>query len=264
MRIPRIHVINGNDHSRLAPSHPTASSGTFCCLRRLPRRVGRVSGRSRLYPSPEPRSLWDRKWRDLGGILWQFLRRPGSPDFQFRLLSSHCTTLFLLEDELSYFTENGLWPQTNWGAPKRMALNIVPGLEAAVMLVQCQWEGKCHGNATRPLHCRLYPFIPVLSPDGVLLRIEPASVFDLTDETMGFRSPCTVLTQKQAYFDRWKNDSRTLEFLRNPTYHFSFGMLRNHGRFIPRISSAKPASFRKIRHGFLEVLGNRIPRRKLV
>ena len=95
-----------------------------------------------------------------------------------------------------------------------------------LMAVDCKLKGACRDVMTKPLHCRLYPFLPVFDPQGELIDLSPASVFDLTMLARKGTAVCSLWnTRRDHYLEAWRQDE-TLDLLRHPLLMFYFAVYR--------------------------------------
>jgi Fe-S-cluster containining protein len=147
-------------------------------------------------------------------------------EFQFQLIPHQGSTLFLLDGEYEYLRTSGQLPAEGWGQARHLRLDFATGRAVGLTLLHCSFLGKCGGHAVRPLHCRLYPFVPILDVAGEVEAIYPASVFDLTEDIMGWTSPCGIRHKEKTYLDLWRSDAERLRPLRHPYLMFYLSCYR--------------------------------------
>jgi hypothetical protein len=143
-------------------------------------------------------------------------------DFKFQLILTGGSNLFYLEEEYKYLscTEPGL-PAGD--VAQELKLDFGGSKELRILQRPCMLKGACSGCIEKPLHCRLYPFIPEFNLNGELLRLNDASVFDVTFSAMGWSSPCTVRDTREEALTACHKDPDHLAPLRHPylMFHFS-------------------------------------------
>lgn len=160
-------------------------------------------------------------WRSCGGYCCD-IRHDG---FTFNLLPAEGTSLLHLGDEYDWMAANGHIPAD--AIPREIVFDFGGPAPLRLMAVDCKLKGVCDGSRTRPLHCRLYPFLPVFGVDGELTDVTPASIFDLTRLTREGKTSCNLWNEKRdAYFTAWKQ-SDTLDVLRHPLLMFYFAVYKS-------------------------------------
>jgi len=154
-------------------------------------------------------------WTTCGG---GFCCSNNNPDYQFQLIPTHGTTLIYLEQEYQWLVRHGTAPgPDNLGTvPNVLTFDFGGPQPLTLVQMPCHLLGKCTGIIDKPLLCKLYPMLPILDIDGNLETIYPASVFDLTVEVRGFKTPCKVLDKRKEYFAKWQASGSDLECLRHP------------------------------------------------
>ncbi len=153
-------------------------------------------------------------WHDCGGYCCDIQHG----NFSFKLLPSSGTSLLLLGPEYDWMVANGHnFPN---GKPREILFDFGGPAPLRIMVTDCALKGACPGKFTRPLHCRLYPFLPVFDVHGALADIYPASIFDLTLLSHAGKTHCNVLNNKRdSYFKAWST-SFALNLLRHPLIMF--------------------------------------------
>ncbi len=169
----------------------------------------------------------DECWQTCGG---GFCCSNNSPDFQFQLLLTGGANLLYLNREYEFAHQHGVaadnLPDTD--PSSLLSLDYGSGRALGAVKVNCRLLGACDGCIDKPLLCRLYPFIPVFSIDGVIETLHPGSIFELTSQTMGWTSPCSVALKRSAFMERWTGDVELLAPLRHPYIMFhlaAYGIL---------------------------------------
>jgi len=148
-------------------------------------------------------------------------------DFQFQIIQTGGSNIVYLGQELDFLADrNGLGREDV--LTHELALEF--GGTRALKLYQrhCGFRGLCAGCMEKPLHCRLYPFVPEFSPEGELKRLQDASIFDVTFSALGWKSPCTVKSDRAAALKLCQADPDWLAPLRHPylMFHFaSYGVI---------------------------------------
>jgi len=140
------------------------------------------------------------------------------PDFQFQLIPRHGSTILYMEEEYNWLCKHGTAPNVhNLGSmPNTLSFDFGGPRPLNLIQVHCRLLGKCNGVIDKPLLCKIYPMLPVLGTDGALEDIYPSSIFELTMQIKGYKTPCTVVDKKKHYFAKWKNAPARLESLRHP------------------------------------------------
>ena len=166
------------------------------------------------------------------------------PDFDFRFTPTKGTTIIYMHDEYNFLSEHGKVPPRE----EMKTLSFPLDNEGAVsfLYTNCQLLGQCTGVIDKPLLCRLYPFLPVFSRGGELQDLLPSSIYDLTFETFGMQTPCTVAGKKQFYKKRWGSDVSPLECLISPYILFHLEVCK-HFADAYRIEAVQSSSLKNLR-----------------
>ena len=147
----------------------------------------------------------------------------GVPGVKFQLILNQGVNLIFLEKEYEYIKEHGTSHDALEGSPAPQTLTFDFGGDRPLSVVQipCKLLGLCRGVVVKPLLCRLYPFIPIVDASGGLESLFPGSIFELTDEVMGWDCRCPVMQDKrQIYWDKWRDNPENLGLLRHPYLMF--------------------------------------------
>lgn len=149
------------------------------------------------------------------------------PDFKFDFLPTKGTTLLYMEAEYEWQKVNGLILHD---PVHTVSLNFGGKNPLKVLNTPCHLLGQCEGIVSKPLLCKLYPFLPILSLSGELEDIIPASIFDFNFSLInGQETPCTVWGKRGYYMEMWRKNTEILELLNTPyiifylraAYHFA-------------------------------------------
>lgn len=142
-------------------------------------------------------------------------------EFRFQLIMRGGANIIYLERELEHLAEAE--PElTGDGESKALEWDFGGRRPLRVFQRPCRLRGLCAGCMRKPLHCRLYPFIPEFSPSGELIRLLDASIFDATFDARDWQSPCTVRRTNAETMAELKTDSARLDPLRHPYLMFHF------------------------------------------
>lgn len=141
-------------------------------------------------------------------------------DFDFKLLPLDGAAIIYFGEEYDWMQKEGLVPEGmhtrevnfDFGGPKSLRL----------VVVDCKLKGLCDGCMTKPLHCRIYPFIPIFGIGGQLTDIYPGSIFDLTFLRREGETPCTVWHRRRDECMRLWQTSSAIDCLRHPKLMFYF------------------------------------------
>lgn len=140
------------------------------------------------------------------------------PDFNFRLIPKNGTMLLYMKNEYQYLSNEGKVSST---PGQTIALDFGGPSDLELISVPCKLLGLCNGVIDKPLLCKLYPFIPIISNQGEVVDLSLSSIFDLTFQIMNWPSPCTVqMTKKQSYLKKYQDDKKLIQYLYNPSIMF--------------------------------------------
>ncbi|MDA3969557.1 hypothetical protein [Helicobacter ibis] len=137
---------------------------------------------------------------------------------EFSILSK--ITLPLLEDEYSYYEQNG--GISNIDEIKKEEFTLLNGKNLTLYYLICDCKGLCNPHSMRPLICRIYPFIPKISYKGECEGFLYASFFDVIYNDTNH--PCTLVREhKEEIFENLKEKLEPL--LHEPKLIFAFKAL---------------------------------------
>ena len=143
-------------------------------------------------------------------------------DFNFQLLPTGGTTLIYMEQEYEYLArkggvpENVQWFSFDYGgaSPFRFAQ------------AQCRLGGMCENVIIKPMICRIFPFIPEISPEGTISGLLPGSIFDLTANILGFSLPCGVESRHDEILHSWQTDTEIMNVFSHPYILFHLRIIK--------------------------------------
>jgi len=157
-------------------------------------------------------------WNGCGG---GFCCSQNHPDFDFKLMpkTGTGTTLLYWDREYEYLEKRGkVQPVSEVGKPHKLELNFGGPRPLTITHVPCRHLGLCDGKLDKPLVCKLYPFLPVVGTDGSVEEVLPLSIFDLTFDAIGERSPCWVRMKAKQYLAQWQKPGALPESFHHPLY----------------------------------------------
>lgn len=158
-------------------------------------------------------------WKTCSG----FCCSNGHPDFNFRLMPMKSgTTILYMGPEYRWMRKNGKVLKDHSGREiaAQRTFDFGGPKPLSFFHATCNLLGQCDGVVDKPFLCKIYPFFPILSLDGILEDIYPSSIFELTFELKKTPTPCTVSSKTKAYLDEWQKKQATLESLKHPTIIF--------------------------------------------
>jgi len=137
-------------------------------------------------------------WKTCGG---GFCCSNNHPDFDFKLLPTHGTTIVFMPQEYLWVRDHGrlLQPATPADKPRQLSFKVDEATTCSMVYMPCRLLGLCAGKIDKPLLCKVYPFIPVPAYGNTRERAVPASVFEATFEAMGWPTPCSVHRQREPH-----------------------------------------------------------------
>ena len=121
-------------------------------------------------------------------------------------------TLFYLPKEYAYISKYGKITDTK---PFKMKSKFFDK-EIYLYYKHCNDDANCNIKFSRSLYCKLYPFLPVFDIDGNLIDIKYISVYDVTVNIIGQKTPCGVKDLKGKYLKEWQNHKETIALLKEP------------------------------------------------
>lgn len=142
-------------------------------------------------------------------------------EFQFRILPLDASAIVYLGDEYDWMVRNGKAPPADM-KKREFSFDFGGPKPLRIVVVDCHLKGLCSDCVTKPLQCRIYPFIPVFDIEGELQDLYPGSMYDLTYLKSGDKTPCTVWhLKREVYLSQWKN-SEVIDLLKHPMLQFYF------------------------------------------
>ncbi len=133
------------------------------------------------------------------------------PDFVvLRFIPMHGTTLLYMEDEYNYLLKKAKVPSDQ---PRSLSLDFGAEKPLRVIYTPCHHKGECKDIIEPPLLCKLYPIIPVISIDGHMEELYPASIFDLTFKSRNEQIPCAIKNECADFFN---SEPHLLQLLKHP------------------------------------------------
>ncbi|MBI4805934.1 MAG: hypothetical protein HY795_11935 [Desulfovibrio sp.] len=159
-------------------------------------------------------------WETCGGYCCDI--RHG--DFTFNLLPSEGTSILHIGDEYDWMLANGHIPPD--ASPREIVFDFGGPGPIRLVAVDCKLKGVCGGERMRPLHCRIYPFLPIFNAQSELIDIYPASIFDLTCLAREGKAACTLWNERRdIYMEAWKSGD-ILKPLHHPLLMFYFAVYK--------------------------------------
>ena len=140
-----------------------------------------------------------------------FCCRWDSPNMPFRIIPKG-GTLFYLPKEYEYIKEYG--KVTNNECYKITA-KCGDNKTITLLYKHCNDDCNCNKLFSRSLYCKLYPFLPVLDINGKLLDLKYISVYDITADIKGVKTPCYVKDLKSKYLNMWQGNC-DIDLLKEP------------------------------------------------
>ncbi len=174
-------------------------------------------------------------WKQCGG----YCCSSGCAEFQFQLIPTHGATVLYLAQEHAHLAARGQTPEHVPGThavAQPLALDFGGPEPLVLMQLFCNLLGQCHGRFPRPLHCRLYPFLPVFDAEERLTDLLPFSVFDATTHARGQTVACPLWSKRDEYLRRWREAPELLAPLRHPVFLLYFHAARHfHDLYVGRL-----------------------------
>lgn len=143
-------------------------------------------------------------------------------------------TLFYLPKEYAYISKYGKITEI---PPYKMKTKLFDK-ELFIYYKHCNDDANCNIKFSRSLYCKLYPFIPVFDIEGNLLDLKFISIYDVTYDFIGQKSPCYVKDLKAKYIDLWSKEDSNIHLLKNP-YTLFYLMVGNliHDNYVETLKS---------------------------
>ncbi len=164
-----------------------------------------------------------------------FCCRWNTPDMPLNLIPKG-GTLFYLPQEYEYIRTYGKVTDLE---PYKMTANI---FDKTMMLYykHCNDDSNCNIKFSRSLYCKLYPFLPVFDIDGNLIDLKYISVYDVTFQLVGQKTPCYVIDLKDKYMTMWHNEPDIIKLLKEPyTLFYLMAGSIVHDNYVKTITSNK-------------------------
>lgn len=162
-----------------------------------------------------------------------FCCRWNHPDFNFKIIPPG-GTLFYMEAEYEYIAK---YKKIAKVPVYEMALDYGKNKKLKLCYKSCFDCDNCNKLFSRTLYCKLYPFLPVFNILGELTDVKYISVYDVTLNIIKGATPCSVIKNKQKYFDLWSEKPEILELLKEPyTLFYLIAANLLHDNYVNNIS----------------------------
>ncbi|OGH62746.1 MAG: hypothetical protein A3G34_14370 [Candidatus Lindowbacteria bacterium RIFCSPLOWO2_12_FULL_62_27] len=139
----------------------------------------------------------------------------------FSILTGGAGMIFF-EAEYDYLRASGRLQKGFESHAKRMSYELAPGLHLRFVLSKCELNGICTIRESRPLCCKLYPFLPRVDPaTSALTGFVSGTVFDAFWPVLGVPHPCTLAREKADAVQARMKPSLT-RLLGHPYFLFHF------------------------------------------
>lgn len=125
-------------------------------------------------------------------------------------------TLFYLPQEFRYLQKYG---KITDKPLYKMSIKT-DNVNLEILYKHCTDDSNCNILFSRSLYCKLYPFLPVFNIEGKVIDIKYISVYDVTYDFTGNKTPCYVKDLKNKYLDYWQNDDYNITLLKEPYIMF--------------------------------------------
>ena len=145
-------------------------------------------------------------------------------------------TLFYLPKEYAYISQYGKVTENN---PFIMKAKLFDK-EIYLYYKHCNDDNNCNIKFSRSLYCKLYPFLPVFDINGNLNNIKYISVYDVTANIIGQKTPCYVIDLKTKYLKYWQENTEKIQLLKEP-YTLFYLMVGNilHDNYVNTLTKNK-------------------------
>lgn len=140
-----------------------------------------------------------------------FCCRWNSSDIPLRIIPKG-GTLFYLPKEYEYISKYGKVTDIE---PFKMKAKFF-NKEIYIYYKHCNDDTNCNIKFSRSLYCKLYPFLPVFDIDGNITDIKYISVYDVTADIIGQKTPCYVKNMKNKYLKYWQENQDKIALLKEP------------------------------------------------
>jgi hypothetical protein len=128
-------------------------------------------------------------------------------DFNFIAIRQGECSIHYIENEYEFLSQKGLAPEKG---VKETLFDYGGQKPLRVVNAICEKQGQCVGTYTKPLICRLYPFLPILDKSGALIDLQALSLFDQAMPFSGSVASCHIHSQKQKYLNLWQSNPAIL------------------------------------------------------
>lgn len=144
-----------------------------------------------------------------------------SDDLAFSILTGGAGMIFF-EEEYDFLRNAGRLQSGFEEKSKRMKFPVGPGLDLKFVISKCALNGICTIRESRPLCCKLYPYLPRIHPSTFeVAGYVSGTVFDLFWDVFGKEHPCTLIRTKPDEIQRKQLPALT-QLLRYPYLLFYF------------------------------------------
>lgn len=170
----------------------------------------------------------DRCWTTCNGFCCSI---SSYADFDFRLIPTQGMTILFMEDEYNWLATHGRVVDPNHpdAVPNLVSIDFGGPRPMSLVQMPCRLLGKCQGVIDKPLLCKLYPMLPLLDVDGNLAEMQESSIFELTMQLQGIKTPCTVVDKRKHYLRKWQNSPESLRVLKHPYIIFYLQAAKHFG-----------------------------------
>lgn len=162
-----------------------------------------------------------------------FCCRWGNEDIPLRIIPKG-GTLFYLPKEYAYISKYGKVTDIK---PYTMKAKFFDK-EILLYYKHCNDDSNCNIKFSRSLYCKLYPFLPVFDINGNINNIKYISVYDVTADIIGQKTPCYVKELKEKYLKLWQENPEKTALLKEP-YTLFYLMVGNilHDNYVTTLTN---------------------------
>nr|WP_287410474.1 hypothetical protein [Pseudodesulfovibrio sp.] len=134
-------------------------------------------------------------------------------DIQFNILPNVGTTLIFMEDEYRYFNSQSM----KLTHPiKTLEMNFADKETLTIHTAHCDLNGRCTDCFPKPLLCKMYPYVPIVTLDNSLETILSGSIYDWTFEVKEWASFCPSFGKKDFFYTKWSKLVNEISLLSHP------------------------------------------------